>query len=209
MTLDKARQTARQLARVMEAHEQTLAHGAESRLFPGGPPARITIADMMRALAATMMEAAEHMAETDAAVNARRRKRDPQAASATSLVSQDVAEKVALSVELQDLVLAHADSAGASLERRLFPDGLPEQLGMLGIFQALRRRIELAAAQDAAAPGGLDVRDILEREMYSVARLFAEMSEICDLPAPSRAVRAVIDLGEDPDELADLDELGD
>jgi hypothetical protein len=206
MTWNKARQTARQLVRVMEAHEQALARAAETRLFPGGPPARVSIATMMRALVATMMDAAEHMAEADAAYNATRRQRDGQGA-ATSLVSQDVAEKVALSVELQDLVLQHADDAGARLERRLFPDGLPEQIGMLGIFQALRRRIELAATQDASAPGGADsadTRDILEREMFSVARLFADLSEICDLPAPSRAVRAVIDIGN----IDDRDDLG-
>ena len=207
MALEQARQTAARLARVMETHEVELARVAEAKLFPDGTPARVTIATIMRALVATLMDAAQHLAESDAAYNATlRQHEDPEdgEASDSSLLSQDVAEKIALSVELEDLVLAHADDAGARLERKLFPDGLPEQIGLLGIFQAMRRRLELATTQDIAllawprdpaeGDGDVNLRELLEREMSSVAQLFAELSEICNLPEPSRAIRDVIDI---------------
>jgi hypothetical protein len=208
MALDHARETAARLTRVMETHEVDLARAAEAKLFPDGAPARVTIATIMRALVASLMDAAQHLAESDAAYNATLREQEGSGASGpsdASLLSQDVAEKIALSVELEDLVLSHADDAGARLERKLFPDGLPEQIGLLGIFQALRRRIELATTQDIALlaepgdaddSGGLNLRELLEREMASVAQLFAELSEICNLPGPSRAIRDVIDIGD-------------
>lgn len=209
MALEQARQTAARLARVMETHEVDLARVAEAKLFPDGAPARVTIATLMRALVATLMDAAQHMAESDAAYNATLRRHDGDKASDSSLLSQDVAEKIALSVELEDLVLSHADDAGARLERKLFPDGLPEQIGLLGIFQAMRRRIELATTPgpgDIAllaahrdhgdGDGEVNLRELLEGEMFSVAQLFAELSEICNLPGPSRAIREVIDIGD-------------
>jgi hypothetical protein len=200
VALAQARQTAERLVRVLEAHEADLARAAEAKLFPDGAPARVTIATIMRALVATLMDAAQHLAESDAAYNATLRKHTGHRASETSLLSQDVAEKIALSVELEDLVLQYADDAGARLERKLFPDGLPERIGLLGIFQALRRRIELATTRDLAVlagegDGDADVREILDREVSSVAQLFAELSEICDLPAPSRAIRDIVELG--------------
>lgn len=212
--LARARDAAERLVRAMETHEVELARAAEARLFPDGPPARVTIASIMRALVGSLMEAAERMAESDAAYNATLRKHRGQSASSTSLLSQDVAEKIALSVELEELVLAHADDAGAKLERKLFPDGLPETLDLLGIFQALRRRIALATAPgsapgseasaagagDGVATGGaagltgvVDIHEILDREVSSVAHLLAELSEICDLPATTRQLRAIID----------------
>jgi hypothetical protein len=220
IALEQARQTAARLARVMETHEVDLTRVAEAKLFPDGAPARVTIATIMRALVASLMDAAQHLAESDAAYNATLRQHEDHHASDASLLSQDVAEKIALSVELEDLVLSHADDAGARLERKLFPDGLPEQIGLLGIFQALRRRIELAATQDAALLAGLrdpadgdgdgggdggevNLREVIEREMFSVAQLFAELSEICNLPGPSRAIREVIDI-----EDGDADEQG-
>jgi hypothetical protein len=209
MALEQARQTAARLARAMETHEVELARAAEAKLFPDGAPARVTIATIMRALVATLMDAAQHMAESDAAYNATLRRHEGRDADDSSLLSQDVAEKIALSVELEDLVLAHADDAGARLERKLFPDGLPEQIGLLGIFQALRRRIELATTPDIAllawprepgedddGDGDVNLHELLEREMASVAQLFAELSEICNLPGPSRAIRDVIDIGD-------------
>lgn len=197
--LVRTRATAERLLRVMEAHEVELARAAEAKLFPGGPPAQVTIASIMRALVATLMDAAQHLAESDAAYNATLRKHARGSESSSSLLSQDVAEKIALSVELEELVLQHADDAGARLERKLFPDGLPETIGLLGIFQALRRRIARATA-----PGEADVAidETIEREMVSVAQLFAELSEICNLPAPSRQIRDVIESGE----LGELDD---
>ena len=199
--LAQAVQTAERLVRVMETHEVDLARAAEAKLFPDGAPARVTIASIMRALVATLMDAAQHLAESDAAYNATLRKHKGEDGSETSLLSQDVAEKIALSVELEDLVLQHADDAGARLERKLFPGGLPEQIGLLGIFQALRRRIERATTQDLSIlvgedDGDLGLREILDREVASVAQLFAELSEICNLPAPSRAIRDVVDIGD-------------
>lgn len=208
--LARARDAAERLVRAMETHEVELARAAEARLFPDGPPARVTIAGIMRALVGSLMEAAERMAESDAAYNATLRKQRGQSASSTSLLSQDVAEKIALSVELEELVLAHADDAGAKLERKLFPDGLPETLDLLGIFQALRRRIALATAPGnahgseasaagtgdggaAGLSGAVDIHEILDREVSSVAHLLAELSEICDLPATSRQLRSIID----------------
>lgn len=204
--LARARDAAERLVRVMETHEVELAHAAEATLFPDGPPARVTIASIMRALVGSLMEAAERMAESDAAYNATLRKHRGQSASSTSLLSQDVAEKIALSVELEELVLAHADDAGAKLERKLFPDGLPETIDLLGIFQALRRRIALATTPGSAPgaagtgdgvttglTGAVDIHEILDREVSSVAHLLAELSEICDLPATSRQIRAIID----------------
>ena len=213
--LAQARQTAERLVRVIETHEVDLARAAEAKLFPDGAPARVTIATIMRALVARLMDAAQHLAESDAAYNATlRQHEDPEdgEASDSSLLSQDVAEKIALSVELEDLVLAHADDAGARLERKLFPDGLPEQIGLLGIFQALRRRIERATTQDLSIlvgedDGDLDLREILDREVASVAQLFAELSEICNLPEPSRAIRDVVDIGDLGD--GDDEESGD
>lgn len=185
----------------METHEVELAHAAEARLFPDGPPAQVTIASIMRALVAHLMDAAQNLAESDAAYNATLRKHRGHRAPSSSLLSQDVAEKIALSAELEELVLQHADDAGARLERKLFPDGLPEQIGLLGIFQALRRRITLATAPgddgDDSGDGAVDIHDILDREVSSVAQLFAELSEICDLPAPSRQIRDIVDLSED------------
>jgi hypothetical protein len=211
MALEQARQTAARLARVMETHEVALARAAEAKLFPDGAPARVTIATIMRALVATLMDAAQHLAESDAAYNATLRQHERPGASDSSLLSQDVAEKIALSVELEDLVLSHAEDAGARLERKLFPDGLPEQIGLLGIFQAMRRRLELATTHDIAllagprepgdGDGDVNLRELLEREMSSVAQLFAELSEICNLPGPSRAIRDVIDIDDgDPDD---------
>lgn len=188
----------------METHEVELAQAAEARLFPDGPPAQVTIASIMRALVAHLMDAAQNLAESDAAYNATLRKHRGQREPSSSLLSQDVAEKIALSAELEDLVLQHADDAGARLERKLFPDGLPEQIGLLGIFQALRRRIALATAPgddgDDSGDGAEDIpdiHDILDREVSSVAQLFAELSEICNLPAPSRQIRDIVDLSED------------
>jgi len=187
----------------METHEVELAHAAEARLFPDGPPAQVTIASIMRALAAHLMDAAQNLAESDAAYNATLRKHRGQREPSSSLLSQDVAEKIALSVELEELVLQHADNAGARLERKLFPDGLPEQIGLLGIFQALRRRVALATASGDEGGGGdtapdiHDNHDVLDREVSSVAQLFAELSEICNLPAPSRQIRDIVDLSED------------
>lgn len=211
--LARARHAAESLLRVMETHEVELARAAEARLFPDGPPARVTIASIMRALVGTLMEAAQNMAESDAAYNASLRKHRGDEASSTSLLSQDVAEKIALSVELETLVLAHADDAGARLERKLFPDGIPERIGLLGIFQALRRRIALATtptggepdrAGDGAAGGAdVDIHEILDREVSSVAHLFAELSEICDLGAVSRQIHDIIDLDATDDELGD------
>jgi hypothetical protein len=207
LALVQARQTAIRLARVMEVHEEDLARAAEIKLFPGSVPARVTIATLMRALVATLMDAAQSMAESDAAYNAALRRHNGTEGSATSLVSQDVAEKIALSVELEELVLQHADDAGARLDHKLFPDGLPEQIGMLDIFQALRRRIEVAATQEPAELATLanedddldDPRELLDREVSSVAQLFAELSEICHLRASSRAVRDVVELGAEED----------
>lgn len=204
LALVQARQTAARLVLVMEAHEVDLARAAETKLFPGGAPARVTIATLMRALIATLMNAAQSMAESDAAYNAALRRYNGTGASATSLVSQDVAEKIALSVELEELVLQHADDAGSRLDRKLFPDGLPEHIGLLDIFQALRRRIEVAATQDPAELASdeddvVDPRELLEREVSSVAQLFAELSEICNLQASSRAVRDVVELGAEED----------
>jgi hypothetical protein len=192
--LARTRSTAERLLRVIETHEVELAHAAEARLFPDGPPAQVTIASIMRALVATLMDAAQNLAESDAAYNATLRKHQGQREPSSSLLSQDVAEKIALSVELEGLVLQHADDAGARLERKLFPDGMPEQLGLLGIFQALRRRISLATAPGEDGGGGVDIHDILDREVSSVAQLFAELSEICNLPAPSRKIRDIVDL---------------
>jgi hypothetical protein len=204
MALVQARQTAERLVRVMETHEIDLARAAEAKLFPDGAPARVTIATIMRALVATLMDAAQHLAESDAAYNATLRKHQGPDPSQTSLLSQDVAEKIALSVELEDLVLQHADDAGARLERKLFPDGLPEQIGLLGIFQALRRRLELAMKHDLSLLAGEDdgdanLRELLDREVSSVAQLFAELSEICNLPTPSREIRDIVELGEEED----------
>jgi hypothetical protein len=204
--LARSRSAAERLLRVMETHEVELAHAAEARLFPDGPPAQVTIASIMRALAAHLMDAAQNLAESDAAYNATLREHRGQRAPSSSLLSQDVAEKIALSVELEELVLRHADNAGARLERKLFPDGLPEQIGLLGIFQALRRRVALATASgDDGGDGDTapelhelhDSLDSLDREVSSVAQLFAELSEICNLPAPSRQIRDIVDLSED------------
>lgn len=174
----------KRLAELMEENEGDMARLLKRRLFPEGVPRPFTVAGMMRAKAAMLARDAEAMAKADIAYNASRQKPGKQA---TSLLSQDVAEKLALSAELERLVLEHADYVGAEIEKRLFPAGAPVMLTLDDFLGALRTRIEtvhseVAETHESSEETASKLRDEAKAivQIYSGFCTVVEKSSLCN-----------------------------
>jgi hypothetical protein len=151
--LDHARDTARRLVRIMDENERATAFAVEAELFPDGVPDALTIAGFVRAQAAALMRSAEDLARADAAYHEALRKHGEEP-KGDSLLSQDVAQKVARSAEFERAIDEYADTIGASMEQRFFPEGVPARLTVQHLITAVRERLERAIAD--AEPGSED-----------------------------------------------------
>ncbi|HWN70520.1 MAG TPA: hypothetical protein VNM90_22925 [Haliangium sp.] len=175
--LEHARDTARRLVRLMDENEKTTAFAVEAELFPDGVPDELTIAAFVRAQAAALMRSAEDLARADAAYHAALRKGDARASQRDSLVSQDVAQKVARSAEFERAIDEYADTIGASMEQRFFPEGLPAPLTVQHLIAAVRERLERALDEAETRDEGdetLDARSsLLDREIHIAASFFS------------------------------------
>ncbi|WP_428261803.1 hypothetical protein [Haliangium sp.] len=189
----RLRDTATQVASTLRTHERALAEATERRLFPDGvPPGPITIAMLMRAVVAAINRSAQAMAEADARYNAALRKHKPEQAPA-ALISQDVAERLAVTAELEARVEASADETGALLESQLFPHGRPHDLTVLAFIMTLRERIDVivALAED-------DIDPLSEDECAELFDLLTPTAQFC------AGLAAVSGLAELSQELEDL-----
>lgn len=166
------------LISLMRDHEVELASTIEPLLFPEGAPGNLTIAEMMRAQARLLARSAHAMAEADIAYNSAMQKYHPPPPQQTSLISQEVANKLALSAELEDLVISMAEKLEAEVVAKLFPEGLPPNLSMLGFLQSLRGYLE---NQRARATTGKDdhesAQGLLRKAMSTIATIY---SGFCD-----------------------------
>jgi hypothetical protein len=177
--LEQARDTARRLVRIMDENERATASAVEAELFPEGVPDELTIAGFVRAQAAALMRSAEDLARADAAYHEALRKQGPgQGPQRDSLLSQDVAQKVARSAEFERAIDEYADTIGASMEQRFFPEGVPAPLTVQHLIAAVRERLERAIDEaeirDADAGEALDARcSQLDREIHIAASFFS------------------------------------
>ena len=173
--LDHACDTARRLVRIMDANERVTAFAVEAELFPEGVPDALTIATFVRAQAAALMRSAEDLARADAAYHAALRKYGEEA-QRDSLLSQDVAHKVARSAEFERAIDEYADTIGASMEQRFFPAGVPARLTVQDLIAAVRERLERAIGDAVPTDDdeALDARcDELDREINIAASFFS------------------------------------
>jgi hypothetical protein len=175
--LEHARDTARRLVRIMDENEKVTAFAVEAELFPDGLPDELTIAGFVRAQAAALMRSAEDLARADAAYHEALHKQG-QGPQRDSLLSQDVAQKVARSAEFERAIDEYADTIGASMEQRFFPEGVPAPLKVQHLIAAVRERLEHAIdeaeTRDADAAESLDARfSQLDREIHIAASFFS------------------------------------
>jgi hypothetical protein len=154
MSYEESLEAADELIELMREHELDLARIMEPLLFPDGSPPALSVAEIMRAQARLLARSAQSMAEADIAYNAALQKHRPPNPQQTSLISQDVAQKLALSAELESLVFSMAEEIEAKVTPKLFPEGLPPDMTLLGFLQSLRECVELERSRMPEPPGG-------------------------------------------------------
>jgi hypothetical protein len=207
--LEHVRDTARRLVRIMDENEKATAFAVEAELFPEGARDELTIAGFVRAQAAALMRSAEDLARADAAYHQALRKHgDARGPQRDSLLSQDVAQKVARSAEFERAIDEYADTIGASMEARFFPEGVPAPLTVQHLIAAVRERLERAIdeAEPTAQTGGETGAETggetggeLDREIHIAASFFSGFAGLgCmnDLAAEVAEIAGLEDLPE-------------
>jgi hypothetical protein len=159
MSYEESLEAADELVELMREHELGLAGIMEPLLFPDGPPPGLSVAEIMRAQARLLARSAQSMAEADIAYNVALQKHRPPNPQQTSLISQDVAQKLALSAELESLVFSMAEEIEAKVTPKLFPDGLPPDMTLLGFLKSLRECVELELSRMPEFPHDYDDED--------------------------------------------------
>jgi hypothetical protein len=198
--LDRLRDNAARLVRMMIEAEEEVAGAVEVELFPDGLPPSLSIALLMRAQAAALSRSAEDLARADFAYHeALEQEKGARGPERPSRVSHDVAQKVARAAEFERAIDSYADELGTSMEERFFPDGLPQPFTVKILLAAVRGRLEQALVQ--AGEGTSEVMDArieaLEHELHIVASLYSgfagiarkadlagDIAELAELPEP-------------------------
>lgn len=180
------------LIRLMRDHEVELASTIEPLLFPDGAPENFTIAEMMRAQAKLLARSAQAMAEADIAYNAALQKYRRPSPQQTSLISQEVAHKLALSAELENLVISMAEKLEAEVVTKLFPDGLPPELSMLGFLQSLRGYLESERDRVTQVPRDEDEHSEgeLRKAVTTIATIYSGFCDQASMDLLADEVRA-------------------
>ena len=200
--MDRLRDVAGRLVRLMGENEKVTALAVEIELFPQGVPASLSIAAFVRAQAAALMRSAEELARADVAYQEtlQRHADGPRGPQRDSLLSQDVANKVARSAEFERAIDGYADTIGSSMEEKFFPDGVPAPLTVQHLIAAVRERLEAAlkqAEQDREAD--LEAATaVLDKEVRIAASFFAGFA----------GIGCLNDLSAEIASIAGLDELG-
>lgn len=180
--MDRLRDVAGRLLRLMEENEKVTALAVEIELFPQGVPASLSIASFVRAQAAALMRSAEELARADVAYQQALQKEPDgmRAPQRDSLLSQDVANKVARSAEFERAIDEYADTIGASMEEKFFPDGVPAPLTVQHLISAVHERLAVALAQaEQDREADLDAATtVLDKEIRIAASFFAGFAGI-------------------------------
>ncbi|WP_428266530.1 hypothetical protein [Haliangium sp.] len=176
--------TAAALAQLIAAHEAEVARVAEANLFPEGAPEPLSIAAIIRSQAAMLSRSAEDLARADIAYHEALEQAEPHRvrSGAASRLSPEVAGKVARSAEFERIIGTMADSMGASMEQRYFPDGVPPTLTLRGLFESMRARLEHALSRSQQAPSEDEITEELDREIKVTASFLAGFAELADKP---------------------------
>lgn len=176
---------------LMRDHEVELASIMEPLLFPEGMPERFTVAEMMRAQARLLARSAQAMAEADIAYNAALQKYRPAHPQQTSLISKDVAHKLALSAELENLVLSMAEKLEAEVVAKLFPDGTPPDLTILGFLQSLRSYLESERerASTDLSEDHTQTQEALRKAMTTIATIYGGFCDQASMDSLADQVR--------------------
>jgi len=198
--LDRIRDNAARLVRMMTEAEDEVAGAVEVELFPDGLPPSLSVALLMRAQAAALSRSAEDLARADVAYQeAMEQERGSRGPERPSRVSHDVAQKVARAAEFERAIDAYADELGTSMEERFFPDGLPQPFTVKILLAAVRERLAHAwvlAGEDTSEV--IDARiEALAHEIHVVASLYSgfagiarktdlagDIAELAELPEP-------------------------
>ena len=128
---------ARELLVEVEQREEALAGRLDGELFPKGPPVPMTVEALIIASMERLERSAERMVRADIAHSRVLDKSRPNPGRA-SLISQEVAEKLAEQAELERIAREHAAEVSEILNGKFFPEGLPADLGTLGLLQGIR-----------------------------------------------------------------------
>lgn len=199
MSYEESLSAADELVELMREHELDLVGIMEPLLFPDGPPPALTVAEIMRAQARLLARSAQSMAEADIAYNAALQKQRPADPKQTSLISQDVAQKLALSAELESLVFSMAEEIEAKVTPKLFPDGLPPDMTLLGFLQSLRECIEKERASMPESPQGEqgeqggeceEALAALHKTINTIATIYSGFCDQASLEALAEQVRS-------------------
>ncbi len=200
--MDRLRDVAGRLVRLMGENEKVTALAVEIELFPHGAPASLSIAAFVRAQAAALMRSAEDLARADVAYQETLQKHadGPRGPQRDSLLSQDVANKVARSAEFERAIDEYADTIGSSMEEKFFPEGVPAPLTVHHLVAAVRERLEAAltqAEQDREAD--LEAAtSVLDKEVRIAASFFAGFAGIGCLNDLSAEIASIAGLDELP-----------
>lgn len=200
--MDRLRDVAGRLVRLMGENEKVTALAVEIELFPHGAPASLSIATFVRAQAAALMRSAEELARADVAYQETLQKHadGPRGPQRDSLLSQDVANKVARSAEFERAIDEYADTIGSSMEEKFFPEGVPTPLTVQHLIAAVRERLEVAltqAEQDREAD--LEAAtSVLDKEVRIAASFFAGFAGIGCLNDLSAEIASIAGLDELP-----------
>jgi hypothetical protein len=197
--LEQARDTARRLVHIMDANERVTAFAVEAELFPGGVPDELTIAGFVRAQAAALMRSAEDLARADVAYHEALREQGEEP-ERDSLLSMDVAQKVARSAEFERAIDEYADTIGSSMEQRFFPEGMPVPLTVQRLIAAVRERLERAITDADAEAETLATRcTVLGREIHIAASFFSGFAGLGCMNDLAVEVAEIAGLDEAPD----------
>lgn len=200
--MDRLRDVAGRLLRLMEENEKVTALAVEIELFPQGVPASLSIAAFVRAQAAALMRSAEELARADVAYQQAMQKHEDglRGQQRDSLLSQDVANKVARSAEFERAIDEYADTIGASMEEKFFPEGVPALLTVQHLVSAVRERLAVALAQaEQDREADLDAATtVLDKEIRIAASFFAGFAGIGCLNDLATEIAAIAGLDELP-----------
>ena len=186
------------LIQLMRSSEVKLAETMEPLLFPEGAPKNFTIAEMMRAQARLLARTAQAMAEAEIAYNAvvqKYRQPNPQQ---TSVISNDAAHRLALSSELETLVLQLAESLEAKVVAKLFPGGLPPDLTLLSFLQSLRGYLEAESLRTRNAPAGdsATLTALLHKTVNTIATIYTGFCDQAEMDDLAEELRNYMSTGE-------------
>lgn len=187
-----------ELIELMRDHEHEVASVMEPLLFPDGPPASLTVAEIMRAQARLLARSAQSMAEADIAYNTAVQKHRPPTPGQTSLISQDVAQKLALSAELENLVFSMAEDIEAKVTPKLFPNGLPPGMTLLGFLKSLRECMESerSGMPEPTAEPMEDAQESLHKTMNTIATIYSGFCDQANLEDLAEEIRSYTSLDE-------------